>query len=228
MAHAAGDRMSGAAGRGPVATHTDRFVENAELDDHRAGLGDAVVVLSVSDSRKERLAEDFRRLLGRVFDDLQRVSGLEALTSTREGTALGRRHTRITGDGNYFHFQNPLLSLGSGVAVRLERTRGSELAEPVADHVFSNEDRHVLSTVVDREGKTDEIGQYHRATAPRFDRLLLAASLHLLDLAEEAFLDIRPLLERTCHVLFPPLDNNLIGRLALSTGLAALSELTPR
>lgn len=90
MAHAAGDRMSGAAGRGPVATHTDRFVENAELDDHRAGLGDTVIVLSVSDSRKERLAENFRRLLRRVFNDLQRVSGLEALTSTRDETILNK------------------------------------------------------------------------------------------------------------------------------------------
>ena len=54
---------------------------------------------------------------------------------------------------------SPLLGFGlrRRVAVRLERARGGELAEAVADHVFGDEDRHVLTAVVDGEREPDEV-----------------------------------------------------------------------
>src|SRR5690606_31360307 len=43
--------------------------------------------------------------------------------------------------------------------MRLERARGRELAELVADHVLGDDHRHVLAAVVHRDGQADEIGR---------------------------------------------------------------------
>ena len=96
-------------------------------------------------------------------------------------------------DCNYA--KRPHVGLLDVRAVRLERPRGRELAETVADHVFGDEHGGVLPPVVDGERQPHEIGEHHRAAAPRLDRLLLSGSLHLLDLAEEGLLHVRPLLK---------------------------------
>ena len=50
--------------------------------------------------------------------------------------------------------------------VASEGSGGGELAQLVADHIFSNIHRDVLAAVVDRKGVTDEIREDGRASAP--------------------------------------------------------------
>src|ERR1700681_2149654 len=83
--------------------------------------------------------------------------------------------------------------------MRLERARGRELAELVADHVLGHQHRHMQTAVVHGDGQSDHIGDNHRTPRPRLDRaaiILLTGRLHFLSevqIHEWAFL------ERTRH-----------------------------
>jgi hypothetical protein len=57
--------------------------------------------------------------------------------------------------------------------VTLERPGQCELAKLVADHVFRDIHRNVLTAVVHGDRQTDEIRQDRRTTRPGFDRLLV-------------------------------------------------------
>src|SRR5690606_37875531 len=74
-----------------------------------------------------------------------------------------------------------------------------ELTELVPDHVLGDVDRAELLAVVDGQRVGEHVGRDHRATAPRLDHALLAALVHLLDLATELVVDVGAFLERACH-----------------------------
>ena len=51
-----------------------------------------------------------------------------------------------------------------------ERPRRSKLAQFVADHVFGNQQRHMLPSVVNRDRQTYKFRRNDRPPGPRFDR----------------------------------------------------------
>ena len=59
-------------------------------------------------------------------------------------------------------------------AVALERSRGGELAQPMADHVFRHEHLHVHLAVVNHERQAHELRHDRAGPGPRLDRLLRA------------------------------------------------------
>jgi hypothetical protein len=75
-----------------------------------------------------------------------------------------------------------------------ERPRRRELAQTVPHHIFRDENRHVLLTVMDSERMPDEIRVDHGTARPRLDRLLPAGRIHFLDLIEQALLNVKALL----------------------------------
>ncbi len=89
--------------------------------------------------------------------------------------------------------------LVSGVSGELARE--GEFPELVADHVFSNEDRKVRLSVVYAEGVSDELRNDGTVAGPSLDDGLLAGSVELLDLAEEACVDVGSLLEGAGHTV---------------------------
>jgi len=58
--------------------------------------------------------------------------------------------------------------------VAAEYARGRELAELVADHLFRDEDGHVLAAVVDGDRVADHVGHDRRTTRPGLGDLLFA------------------------------------------------------
>src|ERR1700740_412814 len=86
-----------------------------------------------------------------------------------------------------------LLGVGS---VPAEVPRRRELTQPVTDHVFADEDRHVLAAVVDRDRVPDHVGIDDRRASPGADHLLVAGLVHLVDLVPQRAADERTLLSR--------------------------------
>src|SRR6478736_4509130 len=106
--------------------------------------------------------------------------------------------------------------------VTLERAGGGELAQLVPDHRLGDEHRHVLATVVDGEGVTDEVRNDGRTTRPGLDDLLGVLLVLNVDLLEQMVVDERTLLEAAWHVLIsclallagaPASDDELVARL---------------
>ena len=85
---------------------------------------------------------------------------------------LGRRG--CSGDGVSHCLSTSLLFLD----VTLKGLGRCKLAELVANHGLVHEHRHVLTTVVDGESVTDEIGENGRTARPGLDDLLGACLLY--------------------------------------------------
>ncbi len=60
-----------------------------------------------------------------------------------------------------------------------EVTRGGELAQLVAYHVFGDVHRDELIAIVYRESMANEFGGDHGRAAPSLDDILLAGSIHV-------------------------------------------------
>src|SRR5690554_2616057 len=87
-----------------------------------------------------------------------------------------------------------LLPLGLLVrSVTVIGTGRCELAELVADHVFSDVDRNVLLAVVHTEGDANKLRQDGRTAAPDLDHIIAAGREGLLGLLEHVAVDKRPL-----------------------------------
>src|SRR3989442_1338973 len=84
-----------------------------------------------------------------------------------------------------------------GMAV--ERARGRELAELVADHLLGHQHRDVLLAVVDAESQPDELRQDGRAPAPDPDQLVPAGRARCLRFFEQIAVDERAFPNRTRH-----------------------------
>src|SRR5216684_9321650 len=83
--------------------------------------------------------------------------------------------------------------------MRLERARGREFAELVADHVFRHQHGYMQTAVVHGDGQTDHVGDDHGTPRPSLDRaaiILLTGRLHLLSQVQ---IHERAFLERTRH-----------------------------
>jgi hypothetical protein len=74
-----------------------------------------------------------------------------------------------------------------------EGTRGRELAELVADHVFGHEHGQELVPVVDTEREADELRQDRRAARSDLDDLVAARRAGFFGLLEEVPIDERAL-----------------------------------
>src|SRR6195952_3187893 len=101
----------------------------------------------------------------------------------------------------YFHLDSPLF-LGLRVGcMTLERTGHSELAKFVADHVFRNINRDVLTAVVNSDRQTDEVRENRRTTRPGLNRLLVTRSCGSFNLLQQVSVAERTFFSRTCHCL---------------------------
>src|SRR3954469_20445466 len=87
---------------------------------------------------------------GRTLRALMRAKRCVALNDMST-TSLAARCTAAGGTGGRF-------SLLGFAAVAFERSRGSEFAEPVADHVFGDKHLQVRLAVVDHEGQPNKLG----------------------------------------------------------------------
>lgn len=94
---------------------------------------------------------------------------------------------------------HPFLSLLLVGCVTLEGTRGGELAQLVTDHGLGNVNRHVLATVVHRDGVAHHFGEDGAGTGPGLDDVLFAGRVHLLDAIKKARLNERTLLQTSAH-----------------------------
>src|SRR6195952_3691258 len=118
--------------------------------------------------------------------------------------------------------------------VTLEGAGRGELAQLVANHGLRHEHRHVLATVVDGEGVSDEVGDDGRPTRPGLDDLLGVLLVLDVDLLQEMVVDERALLQAAWHrwILLALVlagatasDDELVARLVLA---GAALGLTPR
>src|SRR6185437_7976208 len=83
----------------------------------------------------------------------------------------------------------------------LERTGQCKLAKLVADHVFRDVHRNVLTAVVHGDRQTDEVRQDRRATRPSLDWFLVTRCCSRLNLLQQMGVAERTFLNRTCHCL---------------------------
>src|SRR2546421_10879488 len=81
-----------------------------------------------------------------------------------------------------------------GLAVRLERARERELAEPVADHVLGHVHGNELLAVLHGQRVAHELRPDRRPPRPRLEDLLLAGAVQLLEPPIQLFADEGPLL----------------------------------
>ena len=163
--------------------------------DKRVDVG-TVIVLGIGNSAFESLLDDDRGLLLREGEDAEGlVHGLAANEVSNQTTLLGRQ-ADTTDDSSSFHLLTHLLITGS---MALERTRERKFAELVADHVFVDVHRNVLTAVVDGDGQTNEFRKNRRTTRPGLERTLVAARLSGFDLLHEVPVDKRAFLQRARH-----------------------------
>src|SRR5262245_14628396 len=92
--------------------------------------------------------------------------------------------------------------LGTAAAMTLEHTRGGELAQLVADHIFSDEQLQEGLAVMNHERVADEIGHDRAIARPRFDRLAMPRLL-LFHFLQQTQIDVRTFLQRSTHVPKP-------------------------
>lgn len=69
-----------------------------------------------------------------------------------------------------------------------------KFAEFVTDHVFVDVDRHVLPTVVHRDGQSDHVRKNHRAARPGLNRSFVVFGPGLFDLLTQVMVDERSFL----------------------------------
>ena len=74
-----------------------------------------------------------------------------------------------------------------------ERTRGGELAELMANHIFRHIYRNVLAAVVNRHGMADEIRENRAGSRPGLQNLFITGLIHLLHALEKSGLNERAL-----------------------------------
>src|SRR5262245_30799821 len=84
-------------------------------------------------------------------------------------------------------------------AVAAETPRRGELTQPVADHVFSDEDLQMRLPVVDHECMADALGNDRASSRPSCDGLLHARLVLPLDLAVQLGVDERSFFQGSTH-----------------------------
>ena len=75
-----------------------------------------------------------------------------------------------------------------------ESARRCELTQLMANHVLSDIDRHMLASIMDSNGMTDEVRENRGASGPSLDNLFIISFVESRDLLHEAFFNERALL----------------------------------
>src|SRR5262245_36081481 len=121
-----------------------------------------------------------------------RAKRCEALNGIRHLCFLfrGRRGGGCRGSG---------LRLLRFAAVTLEGSRGGELTEPMANHVFGNKDFDMRLSVMNHERQSDEFRYDGASPRPGFDRLFRTAGLGGLHFLEDLEIDERTFFAAAAH-----------------------------
>jgi hypothetical protein len=106
----------------------------------------------------------------------------------------------VRSDMKKLEAQELLGGLDGDGTVRLEQTGQRELAETMANHVFSHIDGDEVFAVVNEEGVADEVRSDHRGTGPGLDGAFLLGVVELVHLVEEGLLNEGTFFEGACHV----------------------------
>src|SRR5271168_141801 len=114
----------------------------------------------------------------------------------------------------------------------VERPRRREFAELVSDHLFRDEHRDVLVTVVDAERDPDELRQDGRAAAPDLDDVRAAGAARRVGFLQEIAVYERPFPDRAGHGLalvlaFVARGDDEPVRGLVRTSLLSLGRLAP-
>ena len=80
------------------------------------------------------------------------------------------------------------------------RSSGNKFAQLVADHVLSDENGNVLSTVVYGDRVSNHVGDHCGSSRPSFDLAFVAAFVHFLDLFVEVFVYEESFFNTSCHI----------------------------
>src|SRR5690606_2703356 len=108
-----------------------------------------------------------------------------------------------------------------------------ELTQLVADHVLVDEDRHMLTAVMNGNRQPHHVGNDHRATRPRLDRALAVALHGLFDLLQQMKIDEGSFPNRawhgspTSHSLLLAATDDIGRRPLVLPGLVTLGRHTP-
>src|SRR6266850_4565156 len=94
--------------------------------------------------------------------------------------------------------------LGDVLAVAAEHAGRHELAQLVTHHVLGDVDGNELVAVVHGERVPDELGKNGATARPGLEHALVPAAIEPLDLLDEGFHHVGPLLDRTRHVALSP------------------------
>src|SRR6266849_700255 len=162
------------------------------------------VVLGVGRGGLDRLGHVACGVLRRELEVRERFGHFHALHGVGHQPRFARRAAYVPLNSTYFHRRHLLLQcrrlFGVG-SMAAEMAGGRELAQPVADHVLADEDRHVLTTVMNANGVADHVGIDDRRACPGADHLLLARCIQLVDLGLQRVADERPFLSRSAHLV---------------------------
>jgi hypothetical protein len=118
------------------------------------------VVLGIGNSRLKRLADGQSGFTWAELKQLQRPCYGLAANLVRNKPTLLWRNANVLGKCLDFHYRVPLLGLAV-CRMAPKCTSGCKLTQLMAHHVFSNEDRNVLATVMDRNRKPDKFWHHH-------------------------------------------------------------------
>src|SRR3989304_2316229 len=88
-----------------------------------------------------------------------------------------------------------------GSAVRPERPGGRELTQLVAYHILGHVDGNEFLPVMHCQCVSHELRGDGGSPRPGLDDLAIVAPIHLFDLLVQLRLDVRPLLQRSPHLL---------------------------
>ncbi len=110
-----------------------------------------------------------------------------AMRAERRYAFMGRR-------GSYALFSRSYSS-GCFATVTLEFGRPGEFTEFVSHHLFRHVDRRELFSVVDSEGKANELRWDIAVASPRLDDLLFPTFDHSHDFLHELLVDVRAFAE---------------------------------
>ena len=170
-----------------------------------------MILLRVRHRGDQNLMQRLSALSGVISEKADRVQGVLTANFVRDNAHLSGLHSYIFCDCSYFHrsvassgdrepsrkaayFTRRGLSkfrppLGEATCVTTERAGRSKFSEFVTNHVLRNEDRNVLSTVVDGKSVSDHVGGDRRSTAPSLNEPLLATIVQVKDLLHKVVID---------------------------------------
>ncbi|MNZ94594.1 hypothetical protein D3C78_1137070 [compost metagenome] len=156
-------------------------------------------MLSIGDSGLKHLLDERGTLFRAEGQDIQCLADGLAADQVCNQTAFLCRQACIIKLCRNSH-RITLFLLGLLVSrVAFEGTSQREFTELVANHVFGNIHRNVRTTVVNRNGQTDEVRQNRRTARPSLDWTLVARCTYRIYFFQQVQVNERAFFKRTCH-----------------------------